>query len=220
MNKKLILLGLLATALIFSCKQAEKSSNNGDVTNSSAGPNIVFINLDSLLEKYELYTDSRTLLEDESRKAEQAIASKLETFQKRAYDYQRRLYETQQKAAELAPVQLKTLEQNFAAEQAKLAKEEQDLAAKRNSAAAELDKKIVDLQKNLKEKIDAHMEKISAERNYDYVLVKSSATNGVLFGRKALDITDQTIKELNELYKKGGETPSKLINEVVKDTVK
>jgi outer membrane protein len=217
--KKQILFILIAFSMGFiACKQADTQSSPS-ATASGNGPLVVFINLDTLLEKYELYTDSRTLLEDESRKAEQAIASKLETFQKRAYDFQRRVYETQQRAADLAPVQLKALEQSFAAEQQKLAKEEQDLAAKRNNAAAELDKKIIELQKNLKEKIDAHMEKISAERNYDYVLVKSSGSNGVLFGKKNLDITTQTISELNDLYKKGGETPTKLVSEVVKDSL-
>ena len=76
---------------------------------------------------------------------------------------------------------------------------------------------MVELQKNLKNKIDSHLEKISAERGYDFVLIKGNNA-GVLYGKKQLDITMQTVKKLNELYKNSNEKPENIINQVVKDT--
>jgi outer membrane protein len=219
LNFKSIITTLLFFAIVItSCKPSNSESVASNSVKSGDGPSIVYINLDSLLEKYDLYTESRTLLEEESRIAEQSIASRLETFQKRAYDFQRRVAETQQKADQLAPVQLQALEQKFAAEQQKLAKEEQDLVAKRDNAARGLEGKLIELQKNLKDKIDTHLEKISAERGYDYVLIKGNNA-GVLYGNKSLDITEQTVKELNELYKQSNENPESIVNEVIKDTL-
>lgn len=213
-----IVIAIVALSImIVACKPNATTETSTATTASTGGPNIVFINLDSLLENYDLYTESRKLLEDESRKAEQSIAVKLESFQKRSYDFQKRVYEVQQRAAELAPVQLKALEQKFAGEQQKLQKEEQDLVAKRDNAARGLEVKLIELQKNLKDKIDAHMVKIAAERNYDYVLIKGNG-GGVLHGKKELDITNTTIVEMNKIYKDGGESPEKLVNEVAKDS--
>lgn len=220
MNFKAKLIGafFLSIALFaISCKQTDQGSASTTPASTSGGK-IVFINLDSLLENYDLYTESRTLLEAESRVAESSIASKLETFQKRAYDFQRRVQEVQQSANNLAPVQLQALEKKFAAEQQKLAQEEQDLVAKRENAARGLEGKLVELQKNLKNKIDTHLEKISSERGYDFVLIKGNNA-GVLYGNKAMDITEQTTKELNDLYKNSNEKPENIVNEVVKDSV-
>ena len=216
-NFKSIMLSsvILSMILLVSCK--EKSNVGGTAATGSMESKVVFINLDTLLEKYTLYQESKTTLEDESRKADQALAGKLETFQKRAYDFQQRVYQTQQRAAELAPVQLQALEQKFAAEQQKLAKEEADLGQKRDNAARELQDKLVDLQTILKNKIDEHLEKIAAERAYDYVLIKGNG-GGVLFGKASLDITEQTVKELNELHESSGEKSSDITKEVAKDT--
>ena len=215
---KFLTLVIISAFVIVSCKQGEKSGPVTSNTSTGSGASIVYINLDSLLENYDLYTESRTLLEDESRTAEQSIASKLETFQKRAYDFQKRVAETQQRADQLAPVQLQALQQRFAAEQEKLAKEEQDLVARRDNAARSLEGKLIELQKNLKNKIDSHLEKISGERGYDFVLIKGNNA-GVLYGKKQLDITMQTVKELNDLYKNSNEKPENIVNQVVKDTV-
>jgi len=207
------------SCLIISCKKEDAKVGETNNSNGEGNEKVVFLNLDSLLENYDLYTESRTLLEDESRKAEQSLASKLDTYQKRAYDFQKRVTEVQQRAADLAPVQLQAYQERFKAEENKLMQEQNDLAQKRDASAAELEKKLVNLQKNLKDKIDAHMEKIAAERGYDYVLIKGNG-GGVLFGTKGLDITAQTVLEMNKLYVESGVKPIDLINEVVKDSIK
>lgn len=210
---------LVASFFIMSCNKDGSKVGESASVNNGIGAKVVFLNLDSLLENYNLYTESRTLLEDESRKAEQSLASKLDTYQKRAYDFQKRVAEVQQRAADLAPVQLQAYQERFKAEENKLMQEQNDLAQKRDASAAELQNKLINLQKNLKDKIDAHMEKIAAERGYDYVLIKGNG-GGVLFGIKGLDITDQTVVEMNKLYTESGVKPLDLINEVVKDSIK
>jgi outer membrane protein len=168
---------------------------------SAAGGKIVYVNLDSLYTKYNLYNDTKKQLEDDYKKADGAFAAKAESFQKRAADFQRRVVETQQRAQDIAPVELQKLEAQFGAEQKRLGDEEAALGKQREVALGELDKKIQELQKNMKGKIDTYLEKIAAERGYDYVMIKSSAQGGgVLYGNKSLDITEEAIKALNDGY--------------------
>jgi outer membrane protein len=203
MRKLLFLLAtVVASLFLFQCKQNTPSQVTFNPSQANGGK-IVWVNLDSLYEKYDLYKDSKTNLEEEYKKAEASFGGKLEAFQKRAADFQRRVVETQQKANELAPVELQKLEAQFGAEQKKLADEEAALAKQRENALGDLDKKMAKLREDLKTKIDQYLEKIAAERGYDYVMIKSSISGGVLYGNKSLDITEEAIKTLNESYKAG-----------------
>jgi outer membrane protein len=190
---------MVAALFLMNCQKSQPATV---MTNPSQamGGKIVYVNLDTLLEKYDLYKDNRKQLEEESKKAESSLAARYEGFQKRAADFQRQVMEIQQRAQDIAPKDLQAKEAEFGEKQRKLGEEEQAIMKQRENSAVELDKKIIELQKNLKNKIDAYLEKISAERGYDYVLIKGNG-GGVLFGNKALDITNETIVAINEAYK-------------------
>ena len=83
----------------------------------STGLNIVFIDLDTLLENYDLYLEKKGQLEEQSKSAEKALAGKIEAFQKRAQKFQAEVMEIQQKANTIAPVELKKLEEKFGKQQ-------------------------------------------------------------------------------------------------------
>jgi outer membrane protein len=197
--KKLSFLSLFILAALFLMNCQPQQAPIAFNPSQTAGGKVVYVNLDTLLDKYNLYQDSRKQLENEAKNAEGALAGKIEAYQKRAADFQRQVGETQQKANELAPVELQRLEAEFGGKQRKLQEEEMALGKQRENSAIELDKKVAELQKNLKNKIDLYLEKISAERGYDYVLIKGSS-GSVLYGNKALDITEETIKAINDTY--------------------
>lgn len=182
-------------------KESLSANTASNTANDTSGLNtrIVYVNQDSLLEKYELYKENKVELETQSLKAQNNISSKLESFQRKVEKFQQKVYETQQRAASIAPVELQKLEQQFAKEQEALAKEEQRLVQQRDNSAMELEKKIMELQTNLKDKIDSYLEEVAAEKNYDFVLIKG-AGGGVLYGNNQLDITDDVVNILNERY--------------------
>lgn len=200
---KSIALGLLAVICIISCKPTDQASNstvtNKTTNTSSVNTRIVYVNQDSLLEKYDLYQENKIELEEESLKAQNSISSKLEAFQRKVEKFQRKVYDTQQKAATIAPVELQRLEKQFAKEQETLAQEEQTLVKQRDNSAMELEKKIIDLQINLKSKIDNYLTEVAAEKSYDFVLIKGNG-GGVLYGNDQLDITNDVVKILNERF--------------------
>ena len=171
----------------------------GTTTTETGSDKIVFIDIDTLLNKYNLYLDKKSELEGQSKTAEKALAGKIEAFQKRLGKFQQDVVEIQQKANTIAPVELKKMEEKFGQQQQNLAKEEESLMKQRDNAAIELEGKLLETQKDLQKKIDDYLDKLAEEKGYDLVLMKGS-TGSVMFGKASLDITEETVKRLNEEY--------------------
>ena len=193
---------LIPFFFITSCKNTQ-SGQTPSVNEGNAGtvnaPRIVFLNIDTLLSKYDLYLDKKNELEEQAKSAEKALAGKLEAFQRRIGKFQQEVADIQQKANTIAPVELKKLEEKYALQQQNLGKEEEALMKQRDNAALELDKKLQETQKDLQQKIDDYLAKIADEKGFDLVLMKG-AGGSVMYGRTAIDITDDVIKALNEEY--------------------
>lgn len=187
---------------IISCNQPAKETTSGSIAiTESQGDKIVFIDIDTLLSKYDLYKDSKASLEAQSKTAEASLGTKIEAFQKRVAKLQQDFAQAQQNAASIAPVELKKLEEKFMTQQQNLAKEEESLMKQRDNAARELETKLQELQKDLQDKIDVYLEKVAEEKQYNLVLMKGVG-GSVMYGRKTLDITEETLKALNEQYSK------------------
>ena len=105
----LIILGFLS-----SCnKPAPAAPATSPSSATTGGDKIVFIEIDTLISKYNLYLDRKTELEAQSKTAESALAGKIEAFQKRVGKFQQELAQIQQNAANIAPVELKKMEEKF-----------------------------------------------------------------------------------------------------------
>lgn len=185
--------------LITSCNKPAATATTPTETTTTTGDRIVYIDIDTLISKYNLYVDKKSELEAQSKTAETALAGKIEAFQKRVGKFQQELAQIQQNAPNIAPVDLKKLEEKYGQQQQNLAKEEEALMKQRENAAMDLDKKLQETQKDLQNKIDDYLDKIAEEKGYDFVLMKG-AGGSVMFGRKALDITEVTLKQLNDEY--------------------
>lgn len=195
---------LAVVSLVFFTSCNTPSGNNASVATTmdntkSTNDRIVFIDIDSLLSKYNLYVDKKAELEGESKTAEKALAGKIEAFRKRSAKFQQEVMEIQQKANTIAPIELKKMEEKYALQQQNLANEEEALMKQRDNAAMDLDKKLQETQKDLQNKIDDFLDKVAAEKGYDLVLMKGS-TGSVMFGKNTLDITEDTVTRLNEEY--------------------
>lgn len=202
MHKFTLISFLTLFIFVFSCKKGEVQSpaqvtTGGDINQAK----IVFIDLDTLLEKYQLYIDKKAFLEGQSKSAENALSGKIEAFQKRAQNFQREVMEIQQKANTYAPVELKKLEEKFGKQQENLAKEEEALLKQRESVAIELEKKLVETQNEIQKNLDDYFEKVAKEKGYSYILKKGNL-GGVMFGDPSLDITLETVAALNDDYAK------------------
>jgi outer membrane protein len=188
---------------VVSCKENgnQTTAKPASDTTAKSSDKIVFIDIDTLLAKYQLYIDKKTELEGQSKTAEKALAGKIEAFQKRLARFQQEVGEIQQKANTIAPVELKKMEEKYAQQQQNLAREEEALMKQRDNAALDLEKQLQVTQKDLQDKIDEFLAKIADEKGFDFVMMKGS-TGSVMYGRPSLDITNETVNRLNEEYQK------------------
>lgn len=202
--KHTLFFAVLATGIsLVACKDNanQTEAKPAAAESAKASDRIVYIDIDTLLAKYQLYVDKKTELEGQSKTAEKALAGKIEAFQKRLARFQQEVAEIQQKANTIAPVELKKMEEKYAQQQQNLAREEEALMKQRDNAALDLDKQLQVTQKDLQDKIDEFLAKIADEKGFDFVLMKGS-TGSVMYGRPTLDITNETVNRLNEEYQK------------------
>jgi len=182
----------------YSCdKNAANKVGTATSASDSTGLNIVYVDIDTLLSKYDLYQQRKKELEDQSKIAETALAGKIEAFQKRVARFQQDIAETQQRANNLAPVELKKLEEKFAVQQQNLGREEESLMQQRETVASELDNKLMTALNELQKNIDDYLNQVAVEKGYDFVLKKGN-NGSVMYGNKGLDITEEVAKGLNE----------------------
>jgi len=197
---KNVLPGFFLLVAFTACKQAGAPANTGAASSSSL--KVVYIDIDTLISKYDLYKERKAELEGQSKTAEQALAGKIEAFQRRVGKFQQDLAQIQQNADKIAPVELCKMEEKYGQQQQNLAREEESLMKQRDNAAMDLDKKLQETQKDIQKKIDEYLAKIAKEKQYDMVLMKG-AGGSVMYGNSALDITVETIQTLNEEYAAG-----------------
>ncbi|ALJ01556.1 outer membrane chaperone Skp [Rufibacter tibetensis] len=164
------------------------ADENETVTAAPAeAPEIVFVNSDSLLNRYQYFKDVKARLEAKGKRMENDLRGKATSFQKEVEQYR-------QAGAGM------TQEQRAATEQ-RLAQREQQLAAQQQSSGNQLAKDESDEMKKIYEKVEAQLKKISQEKGYKMVLTYTRGNSAILYGDKALDITEDAVRGLNEEYK-------------------
>lgn len=195
-NLSLILNAILFVAVGYLfVAQFQSKGNEDDVsvanaTTQTAGEKIVFVRIDTLLEKYSLYQEKIKVLEQKSKDAEAAL-------QGRGRALEREFLQAQQKVQQglLTPNQVQQEEQRLVQKQQGLVAEQEkvgkQLLDERQKLLDELEKKVKDILKE-----------IQAEKGYAYILNYGPGT-GVLMVDDKLDITALALERLNAVQAAG-----------------
>ncbi len=146
---------------------------------------IVYVNVDSLLTKYEYFKDTQKVLESKRFQLENDLASKGRNLQNKVAFFQQR-----------APTM--TQEQGRATE-ASLQKEQQDILAYRERAAQNLANEEQAKNKQLYDQIYDYLRKINAQNKYQFVLGYTKG-GGILFADPSADQTKAILDGLNKEY--------------------
>lgn len=183
-------IGVLVTAMV-SCNQQGTTpasvSSTGDSTQAGA-EKIVYVNVDTLLEKYEYFKDIRTKLEEKAKKAQADLQSRSNAFQREVADYQ-------QKAPTMSASDRQSTEERLARKQDELARHNQNASTSfAQEEAAENEK--------LYGRITEYLKKHAKENGFKFVLTYSAASPGVLYADESLEITDAVLSALNAEYAK------------------
>jgi len=168
-----------------------KSSGRTDIggkTSLASAQGIAFINIDSVIFKFDMFADRRNDLIQKQKNAEAELTSKGSQYEKGAKDYQDKINKgliTRATAAQM--------EQS-------LVQQQQELVSLRDKLQSNLVEEEQVMNRQILEYITKFLEENRADYNYQYILGKSFGSV-VLYGDKGLDITQKVLDAINKKYR-------------------
>ncbi|MES2837797.1 MAG: OmpH family outer membrane protein [Bacteroidota bacterium] len=200
-NISLVFNAVLAVAvailfyLHFSSKNGNSNAKNEIVITDSTGAKtplvvdlkpsqFVYVNSDTLLEKFEMTKVIRKELESSRKASENSFQAKVQAFQSEIQDLQERAANMTQEQGE--------------AKQRELAQREQQLGEMQAQLQEQLGKKEADKTEALHKFISDYLKRNYSDK-YMYILGYSQG-GGILLANDSLDITNEVIKGLNAEY--------------------
>lgn len=200
--RRLLVVALVATMLYGCGGQNNQTSDNNKTNNSETantstetkktgmnGANVVFINEDSLLVKYEFAKRIQKELTTKGQEVQADLASREQNFKNEVASYQRT-------AGTMTMNNVKATEQRLAVKQ-------RDLQAYSRVRGKELAEEQAKLMKKLRDNVEGFLKRYCEENGYDFVLTERSVSSSILYGNKKLDVTNDVVKRLNKEYANG-----------------
>lgn len=190
-----ITLSLLLAGSLAACNQNKTEDKAAPATTTGAttatgvkAEEIVFVNSDSLLTKYDYFKDMSARLEKKGKQAQADLVSKGQAFQREVAEYQKA-------AATMAADQRQATEQ-------RLQRKQQELQAYQQNAGAQVQNDQAGEQAKLYEKVAEFLKVYAKDKGYKMVMTYQKGNSGILYGDASLDITSDVVKKLNEAYAK------------------
>jgi outer membrane protein len=168
--------------------RSENSSSTFGLSSGLSGDNnIYYVQIDTVISKFDMAVDLTGELQQKYNSSEAALKSKQSAYEKEVSDYQ---YKAQRGLITRTDAQ--NIEQTLYAKQQDLMQLQQDLSAEINEKNSVMQSQV----------INAIMEYLKAnysKYNYKYVLGTSFGGN-ILYANDSLDISQDVIKGLNTKY--------------------
>jgi outer membrane protein len=185
-----ITLAVSILGVVAACNQpkATDSKTTATTVTTPEKAEIVYLNSDTLLSKYDYFKDMSKRLQDKSEAAKSDLQSKGQAFDREVADYRKN--GNTMSADQRAPIEQR------------LQRKQQELQQYQQNASAELQNLQGTEQGKLYDKIADFAKTYAKEKGYKLVLTYSKANPTVLFGDPSLDVTADVVKRLNELYAK------------------
>jgi outer membrane protein len=183
---------ILAVAVLYflhfsgSTKKSTSVSESGVATSTAQG--IAYVNIDTVIFKFDMFSDRREDLMAKQKKAEAELTSKGTQYERSARDYQDKVNKglvTRATAAEM--------EQS-------LMQQQQELVNLRDNLQSNLMEEEQVMNRQILEYITSFLEENKSEYNYQFILGKSFGSV-VLYSDGGLDITQKVLEGINAKYK-------------------
>lgn len=190
--KKTTTLGSIATAVAIvsvmaACQNKEAAPAKTTATPVSSEEKIVYVNSDSLLNKYQYFKDLKVKLEAKAQTAQKDMAAKAQAFQREAAQYQQQ--------ANTLPADQR------AATEERLGRKQQELQAYQQNAGAALQQEQATENEKLYDKVADYLKEYAKKKGFKMVLSYSKGNGTILFADESLDVTSEVIVGLNDAYK-------------------
>jgi outer membrane protein len=183
-----VILFLAVAGLYFLHFSGNKKSNKLLASDQVTSQGMAFINIDSVVFKFDMFHDKREDLITKQKNAEAELNSKGTLYEKGAKDYQDKVSKglvTRATAAEM--------------EQA-LLQQQQELVNLRDKLQSGLMEEEQVMNRQIIEYITKYLSEHKSEFNYQYIFGKSFGSV-ILYGDPGLDITQKVLDAINKQYK-------------------
>lgn len=167
-------------------KKDKKSDTSGSVTGIPS-EGIAYINVDSVIFKFDMFLDRRDELMSKQKSAEAELNSKGSQYEKGARDYQDKVSKGLVTRATAAQMEQSLLQQ------------QQELVNLRDQLQSNLMEEEQVMNRQILEYITKFLEGNRSEYNCQYILGKSFGSV-VLYSDKSLDITQKVLDAINKKY--------------------
>lgn len=182
-----VVLFLAITGLYFlHFSRSKKSDTSGSVTGVPA-QGIAYINIDSVIFKFDMFFDRRDDLMSKQKNAEAELNSKGSQYEKGARDYQDKVSKGLVTRATAAQMEQSLIQQ------------QQELVNLRDQLQSNLMEEEQVMNRQILEYITKFLGENRSEYNYQYILGKSFGSV-VLYSDKSLDITQKVLDAINKKY--------------------
>lgn len=164
-----------------------RKSTPSEASISVPAGGIAYVNIDTIIFKFDMFRDRRNELMEKQKKAEAELNSKGSQYEKGARDYQEKVTKglvTRATAAEM--------------EQA-LLQQQQELVNLRDQLQSNLIEEEQVMNRQVIDYITTFLEQNKSEYNYQYIFGKSFGSV-VLYSDSTLDITQKVLDALNRKY--------------------
>jgi outer membrane protein len=167
-------------------KKNKKSETSGNVAGAQA-QGIAYINIDSVIFKFDMFFDRRNDLMSKQKSAEAELNSKGSQYEKGARDYQDKVNKGLVTRATAAQMEQSLLQQ------------QQELVSLRDQLQSKLMEEEQVMNRQILEYITKFLEDNRSDYNYQYILGKSFG-GVVLYSDSAMDITPKVLEAINKKY--------------------
>lgn len=184
-NRLFLTAGIIALSIGTSCNN--KANTAAPVVNTG-GPSsgkIAYVNVDSLQTKYTFWKTEADALAGEQARVESEL-------QRSAQQLQSDIAAFQQKAQTGA-----LSEAEGKATQQRLGQMQQSLETRRTTLAEQLQAKQIAFSEKLQKNIDEYLAIYNKDNKYDFIM-SYTKSGQILYANKALDITEDVLKGLND----------------------
>ena len=169
-------------------KGIEPSTQSTELTEQTMGDKaIAWVNMDSLLNSYDMYFDIQQELEEKGRKMETDMTSRTRTFEKQMIDFQEKV----QKGL----VTRSTAQQM----QQDLAAKEQELYQYRDELRMQFSEEEQVMLRRIQHSITDFLKTYNQDKGYQ-IIMSSSFGGPLLYGHPAIDVTKDVLKGINAEY--------------------
>lgn len=195
-NIKPLLLTIFAAMCIIMFTQCSGETKVNDTyknctinIDSIKGLKIVYVNLDTIMYRYEFALDINKEMISKEARISATLDGKRKKLEEEIADFEYR-----------CNAKLLATEEQFIEERDKIIKKEQEFVKLRDELYMQLESENMARSKELRDSINSYILEHNQTKGYDFILTKIG--DNILYANSALDITMEVVEGMNKRYNK------------------